>query len=358
MPASNPSHGLRGVAARLRARWNAAGTGLRAALVVGTAAVLVSAVVAAIGRVAEYDEVLAAVRSADPRWLAVCFVAELAAYAGYILCFRAAAAVRGGPLPSIGVTTRAIFVAFGAFAAANAAGGLATDYWILRETGETGRDALRRLLCLNVLLYVSFGAIVLVSAALVLGGRGGDVPLEFTLGWMAFLLSCVAAMLVLTRPAASRWLTDPRDGGRIRRGVGHAVAAVFLARDVVRQRRYAAGAIGAPLHWAGDIACLWAALHAFDVELPLVATIVAYATAFVVTLVPLPAGGAGAIDASLAFTLAAVGAPLAAALPATLAYRFFSFWLEIPPALLSLPKLPALRRELASAPREPLGPDP
>ena len=78
----------------------------------------------------------------------------------------------------------------------------------------------------------------------------------------------------------------------------------------------------------------------------------AYTTAYVVTSLPLPAGGAGGVEAGLAFSLNAIGIPLAPALLATLVYRFFTLWLPIAPALAFLSQLPKLAEELPRVERE------
>ena len=57
-----------------------------------------------------------------------------------------------------------------------------------------------------------------------------------------------------------------------------------------------------------------------------------------------------ALEAGLAFSLNAVGIPLAPALLATLVYRFFTLWLPIAPALALLPQVRALDRELPGVP--------
>jgi uncharacterized membrane protein YbhN (UPF0104 family) len=65
----------------------------------------------------------------------------------------------------------------------------------------------------------------------------------------------------------------------------------------------------------------------------------------------LAAGGSGGIEAGLAFSLNAVGIPLAQALVATLVYRFFTLWLPILPAALAATRVRELDRELPLVPR-------
>jgi uncharacterized protein (TIRG00374 family) len=118
-----------------------------------------------------------------------------------------------------------------------------------------------------------------------------------------------------------------------------------------RPRRYAAGLAGYPIYWFGDVLCLYAALRAFDLSPDVGALLLAYTTAYVATALPLPAGGAGGIEASLALRLSAIGVPLAAAILATVVYRIITFWLPILPALIALPGLRRLTEELPDVPR-------
>ena len=109
---------------------------------------------------------------------------------------------------------------------------------------------------------------------------------------------------------------------------------------------HVAALAGFPLYWAGDILTLYAALRAFDVHPHVVPHGLADVTAIVVTARPHPARGSGGVEAGLTFSLNAVGIPLAPALLATLVYRVFTLWLPVGPALLLLPQVRALDREL------------
>jgi uncharacterized protein (TIRG00374 family) len=119
----------------------------------------------------------------------------------------------------------------------------------------------------------------------------------------------------------------------------------------VHSRRHFHSLIGFFVYWGGDILTLYAALRAFGVHVGLVPLVLAYTTAYVVTSLPLPAGGAGGVEAGLAFSLHAVGVPLAPALLATLVYRVFTLWLPIVPALALLPQLRRLAEELPGVER-------
>jgi uncharacterized membrane protein YbhN (UPF0104 family) len=66
----------------------------------------------------------------------------------------------------------------------------------------------------------------------------------------------------------------------------------------------------------------------------------------VVTSLPLPAGGAGGVEAGLAFTLTGIGIPLVPALLATLVYRVYTLWLPLLVAAAFVPQVPKLAEEL------------
>jgi uncharacterized membrane protein YbhN (UPF0104 family) len=102
---------------------------------------------------------------------------------------------------------------------------------------------------------------------------------------------------------------------------------------------------GMALYWAGDIACLWAALHVFFQEPPSVAILVlGYATGYALTRRTLPLGGAGIVDTLLPLSLVWLGIAFAPAVVAVVVYRFMNLWLPIIPALAGLPTLRQISR--------------
>jgi uncharacterized membrane protein YbhN (UPF0104 family) len=72
-------------------------------------------------------------------------------------------------------------------------------------------------------------------------------------------------------------------------------------------------------------------------------------------MIPLPAGGAGGVDAALTggFTLA--GVPLSSALLAAVTFRVFTFWLPAVLALGSVFQVGSLRRRLQEIAAERAG---
>jgi uncharacterized protein (TIRG00374 family) len=329
--------------------------------------VLVVAAVAAIGQITSFHHMVQALHDADARWFPVCLGGELLAYAGFIAAYRDVARVDGGPCFPLWTATRVVAIGFGAYALGTSAGSLGLDYWALHRAGETPGMALRRVLALNTVEWMVLAIYAFVAAALVAAG-GASAPLAMQLAWLILVPLCFAAAVWVSSPRRSgrltslarehvrltrrpqTWLPWLWHGGRA--AVSSAIGGVVIVRHMLAQtRRHLGGVFGFAIYWAGDILTLYAALRAFGVHPPLSALVLAYSTAFVVTMLPLPAGGSGGIEAGMAFALNAVGIPLAVALVATLVYRFFTLWLPILPAALAATQVHKLAEELPHVPR-------
>lgn len=321
----------------------------RVVLVVVAGIVLAVGAATAIGKAASYASLLHELRRAETAWLALCLLGEVLAYAGYVVAYRESAAVDGGPRLGIAATLRIVAAGFGAMVFATGAGTLAVDYWALRRAGSGPRDALSRVIALNTLEWgVLGGAAAAAAAALALGVEQG-APWGVLAPWLVVVPLCVAAALWVTATARYERLAADA-GGRMRRLFGAAVRGVQLVR-LLPTRRAATpglGIAGAVVYWAGDLLCLWGGLRAFGVSLGIASLVLAYATGYLVAALPLPAGGAGGVDAAMTYALTLVGVPLAPALLGAFAYRLFNFWLPVLPALAVLPAL----RRLARGPRD------
>jgi uncharacterized protein (TIRG00374 family) len=103
------------------------------------------------------------------------------------------------------------------------------------------------------------------------------------------------------------------------------------------------------LYWIGNVACLWAALNSVGESLPWPELVLAFATGHAATILPLPLGGVGGVDAAMTYALTAVGVSLAPALVAVAVYRLFAFWVPTIPALVALALLPRAGRGLEQA---------
>jgi uncharacterized membrane protein YbhN (UPF0104 family) len=331
------------------------------------ALVLAVAAVAGIGQVTSLHRVVHALGRANQWWFPVCLGGELLAYAGYIAAYRDVARFDGGPRLGRWTTLRIVVIGFGAVLIGSSAGTLGIDFWALHRTGEPRHAAVRRVLALNTLQWLVLAIIACLAAA---GSAAGPwrAPVAMTVAWLVLVPLCVAAAVWVSSPRRSERLTSlPSDDVHLHRdprtwphwlwhagraAFSDAVGGVVIVRDLLHRPLAHPGALlGFPLYWAGDVLTLYAALRAFDVHPHLPTLVLAYATAFVVTALPLPAGGSGGVEAGLTFALNAVGIALAPALLATLVYRAFTLWLPVGPALALLPQVRALDRELPLVPR-------
>jgi len=314
--------------------------GRRALLVLSAAAAVALGVTALMGMAAGYGRLLGALKAANPMWVALALPAEALAYVGYALAFRAAAALERGPRLGLTLATRVVAASVGA-TRLMLGGGPGYLYWALRRTGMSKTGSIARLVALNVLLFGVLGALV----------------------WSASLLALLGPGAPLLRAIAVPWLVG---GAAV--GGGLSVAVVMFGMRLPPERtttivrvlfrrpaQHATAYVGAALYWAGDILCLWLALRAFDVTLSFTALVLAYATSYLATMLPLPLGGAGGGEAAITLALTAVGVPLAPALVGVLTYRLFSFWLPTLPGLVLLAGGPWLMRGLGRSGSAPDG---
>ena len=340
----------------------------RKALLTGVAAlVLAVAAVVGIGQVTSFRHVTDALKSADGTWFPVCLAGVLVAYAGYVAAYRDVARVDHGPCLPIWTTLRIVVIGFGAVIVGSSAGTIGIDYWALNRAGERPHIAVRRVLGVYTLQWFVLAILAFAAAAVSIAGRW-DVPWEMAAAWLAIVPLFVAAAVWVSSPRRGERISAlPRDMVRVERNprtwprwLWHGARAVFsdavggvvLVRHLLRRpRSHPAALLGFPFYWAGDVLTLYAALRAFGVHPPLVPLVLAYATGFIMTALPLPAGGSGGVEAGLTFSLNAVGIPLAPALLATLVYRVFTLWLPVIPTLALLPQVRALDRELPLVPR-------
>jgi uncharacterized protein (TIRG00374 family) len=221
-------------------------------------------------------------------------------------------------------------------------------------------------LALGTIEWTVLSAYACAAAAIVLVA-GYRAPLAMSLAWLTVVPACATLALWFTSPVRVRRFTrlpqrsSEESSGlaralswtrqRLEAGLADAIAGVVLVRHLLAHPvRYHGGALGYPIYWAGDMLVLYAALRGFGVHPQVVPLVLAYATSFVISALPLPAGGAGGIEAGMALALSSIGIALAPALLAVFVYRLVTFWLPIVPALILLPSVRQLQRELPSVP--------
>lgn len=316
---------------------------------VGAAILLVVGVGLLVARAAGFAEVRDAIESADPAWFAACLVTQALALSAYADVYRGAFSRRGGPDPGFRLSAAVMLASIGAtrVLAAGGVGAVAAAYWCFRRARFAPREALVRVLGLNALFYVAFGAGAWVAAALAATGAWGDVGLAFAAPWL--LLPPVAAALAVYATQAPRAARlAGLDGSVARRALGYAVATATWVRDVLLDPSGRRMVFATIVYWAATITCFWAALRSVGVTLSLPELVLAFAAGHAALLLPLPLGGAGGVDAGMTYALTAVGVPLAVALVAVGVFRLFSFWVPTLPALAALLALPRTGRRLAA----------
>jgi undecaprenyl-diphosphatase len=329
----------------------------KAVVAVGLALALAVGAFGLVGKIADYGQLKHAVADGGRAWFPLALAGEVLAYVGYVLAYRDVASVDGGPRLPFWTVVRIVGLGFGAFVVGSAAGGLAVDFWALRRTGLENHDAARRVLALNTLEWAVLAWLAALSACLVLLGRGAGAPLAMTFTWLVVVPLCTLAAIWVGRPERLERLSRLGRGddgivAKAQRGFADAIGSVGLVKRIVlHPRRHPGGLLGFPLYWAGDLITIYAGLRAFGADVQPAPLVLGYATAYVVTALPLPAGGAGSLEVVLALSLHAVGVPLAPALLAAFLYRVFSFWLPIVPALLLLPTAPKLAGDLPQSRR-------
>jgi uncharacterized membrane protein YbhN (UPF0104 family) len=323
-------------------------TGWRAAVGVVTAVGLVVGVGLLIARAAGFAEVRAAIERADSTWFFVCLAAQVVALWAYAEVLRGGFSWRGGPDPGPGLASRVMLASIGATRvfAAGGVGAIAATYWCFRRARFAPSEALVRILGFNGLFYVAFAAVAWTAALFAATGVWGDAPLALTVPWLVVVPLFVAAAVLVTQPARVERLAR-LDGSLVRRSVSYAIAAARWAREVLLDPAGRKMVAATAVYWAGNLLSLWASLRSVGVELPLPELILAYSVGHAATILPLPLGGAGGVDAALTYSLTAVGVPLATALVAVGVFRLFAFWAPTIPGLTALLLLPRTGVRLA-----------
>jgi uncharacterized membrane protein YbhN (UPF0104 family) len=339
-------------------RWILASRSRRAFFAAVLALLLVGVAFGLLGRAANFREVTAAAVDADRHWFPMCLLGELLAFCGSVAAYRDVARADGGPQLTLSTTARVVVIGFGAFIIGSSVGGLAVDYWALRQAGAGRRESTRRVLAMNTLEFAVLSVWAAIAGLAILVGVGDRAPLAMTLGWLLIVPACIAAALWTTQPRRVARLTRvpnevamPRTVQRVKHilriAFADAIGGVVLVRHVLaRPRAYLAAILGFHVYWIGILVTFYGSLKAFGVTIAPSTLLLAFATGYVATALPLPAGGSGGIEASLTLTLHLVGVPLAPALLAVLVYRLFTLWLPVLPALAFLPTVSRLERDL------------
>jgi uncharacterized protein (TIRG00374 family) len=290
-------------------------------------------------------DALSKLDDADPLWIGIAVVFNVAAYATYIALFKA---VVGGDVLRLkwietyeinmaGVAATLLFSAGGA-------GGVALTYWALRKAGMARREVGRRMIAFVSLHYVFYPfALILFGVLLRTGVMNGKGSVELTIvpAAVAGLLLIVGVLITLIPPDLDHRLTRFANSERshqILEKAGKVPATLgegfrFALGLFAHPSRGGLAVVGAAGFWAFSIGVLWASFHAFGVHVPLAVVVQGFFLGMVANLFPLAPAGVGAVDAGMIGAFVLFGIPEETVFPAVLIFRLVSFWMPIPPGI-------------------------
>lgn len=325
----------------------AGGARRRRAILAGVVTTLIGAGVwLLIGQSASFSRLGRAVAHAAAWWLALSLFGAALSYFGYAKLYQAITHVEEGPRPHFRLAMRMTVLVFGSAVVATAAGRLGSEYWSLRKMREQAPRAWSRVLALNIAIWGVLATLTATGSIALFVGQPARAPLWLAAVWLLILAACAVPALYLS--GAGRRGLIVRHGGRMRRLRASVIHSLVLLRRVFLEPEEATrGWTGGLLYWAGQLLVVWAALRAFGVNLGYGPLLLGYTTGYAATIVPLPAGGAGGVDAAAVYALTLVGVPLGPALLATLVQRIFTLWLPVAIAVASVRLIRRLGADLA-----------
>jgi uncharacterized membrane protein YbhN (UPF0104 family) len=284
---------------------------------------------------AEVSEALAALSGL--RWwvLAAAVLLEGAAVACLAQVYRSSLEAVGSQ-----VTYRqGLQVSMGAFTLSRVlpGGGAAGAVWAaarLRDAGVPGLRAATAVVLEGLLAMATLGAIVTLGAVAAMGR--GHVDLASVASVVA-----VAAVLGALGWAAATGVRSSQLRHRLLDAVGRVVPPVRpriagwreagddIAGSLPPGSRMLSVMGWSSLNWLLDVAALWVVFVGLGFRMEVGVLLVGFGVANLATALPHTPGGVGLVEAGMTATYVALGAPVAVALAAVLAYRVISFWLPV-----------------------------
>ena len=308
----------------------------RSLLIVGA---IVAVVAAAILLLPGLDSLRERFTGAQPGWLALAVVLELASCASYVLVFRGVFCDRMSWRTSTEIGLAEL--AANSLLSVGGAGGLALGAWILRRGGLPRSYIAQRTVAFFLLTSLAnVGFLALGGIGLATGILHGE-PV-FLLG----LLPALAAIAVIAVALAAGRLAGLLQRRSMRAKLVAAAGAVGDGVDEALRLLKTGDLkiiLGASGYMLFDVAMLGVCFAAFGHDVPPAGVLlVAYIIGQLGSLIPIP-GGIGGVDGGLIGTLVLYGVDPGDAAVAVIAYR--GLLLTIP-ASLGLPALAVLRRRL------------
>lgn len=265
------------------------------------------------------DEILAAVRGANPWWAVVAFALGLLTWFGAAVTLVAFSPVKIRWRPAFLTQVAGSFVAL---AAPAGIGPAALNLRLLTKRGVSTSLALATVALVQVSQVVVTIAILL-GLSLATGDSRGLISLPSTPVLLTIGAVAVALSSTLLVPGVRRWVVH-----RTRPTLQQVWPR--LSEMLSQPRRLLAGLGGSLMLSMGYVLAFDAALAAFGQSLSLVDVAVIYLIGNAAgSAVPTP-GGIGAIDATLIFGLTAAGISPGIATSVALLFRVATYWARIP----------------------------
>jgi uncharacterized protein (TIRG00374 family) len=302
------------------------------------------------------DDAVDKLGNADPVWLVIALVFNVAAFGAYVALFRGVlSGTRDDELrrrlnfrasyqiTMAGLAATRIFSAAGA-------GGIVLTYWALRKAGMERRRSACRMVAFLVLTYAIYtSALVIFGILLRTGVLPGDNPVAGTIVPAAVSAFVIAGfLLVALIPQDIERRIQRFAGGyrrtryltRLAKGPATLASGVRTAIAYIRHPRRGALAVGGAVgFWAANIGVLWASFEAFGGDVPFGVLVQGFFVGMAANLIPSPAGGVGSVDAGMIGAFVLFGIDESIVFPAVLTYRVIAFWLPIPPGIVAFIQL-------------------
>ena len=314
---------------------------LRGGLALLVLGAIVVALVAAVPGLASVAKELG---QAQPAWVVLAVLAELASGFAFVLFFQG--------IFSRGPRRLAARLAWTEMAAnavlpAGGTGGLGLGAWILGKLGMPSRAvAIRSSVVFFITSAVSVASLSLFGLGLAIGLLAG--PQKPLLTLLPGLTGLAVIVLFLALPGPLTRLAEKHADrhSRLASMLASLAAGISETQAVLRQPNWRLlGAVG---YWLFDVAVLWLAFRAFGAAPPFGVIVMGYLIGMGASALPIP-GGIGAVDASLVGMLAVYGAAFSTAVAAVLIFRAIELWV---PTLVGTLAYVLLRRDL----RQPIAP--
>ena len=281
-------------------------------------------------QLANVDDSVRALRSANWAWMVGCVVTSFLTY------IASAIGMAGGvshPLPAIPTLEVQFASSFINRVTPANVGGMALNVRFMQKAGIEPAEAVTGMglnLAAGGIVHFFFLFVFLAWA----GHTGGD---GFSLPGSSKLLVGIVVILVIAGVlVATRW-------GRtifrrhVLRFLRQALAsAALLARSPGRMAALFGGSAGVTLAYAASLAC---AVYAFDGGLSFAQIGAVYLGSSIIAAAAPTPGGLGAMEAALVAGFTAVGMDPALAVATVLSYRLATYWLPILPGWLSFQDL-------------------